>query len=283
MPEVNDVLNHWNEWEDAISQRPTVVRALTSGLTNSSYLVTADNKSWVLRINAANADILGIDRHREARILAAASKAGIAPQVAYCSPEQGILLSEFIDGQQLAPDQSCTGRYVAQFDALVRRIQRLEIDLPPDDCYAHAERYLAALVAQGVAPSADLIRERDGLMNDRARFSGSVDTICLCHRDLNPNNLLVRGDDLYVLDWEYATRCWYLFDYACLATEWHLPINCVCEQLGIDTRTLEHATDLYRYTCKIWALLQTITRSDNSLESGHFVTRERTSSQVQPS
>lgn len=93
------ILANWERLGLPFQTSPRLLRALSAGQTNRSFLIGADGERFVLRLNAPDAATLGINRQDEARLLTAASAAGIAPAVIHCAPEHGLLITEFIDGR----------------------------------------------------------------------------------------------------------------------------------------------------------------------------------------
>jgi thiamine kinase len=253
MPE--GVLRGWRAWGLPCDRAPRVVRELMDGRTNRSYLIEADGQRWVLRLNAPNSRRLGIDRHREATILTAAATAGIAPTVAYCAAEHGLLITEFIDGRPLLREALHDPASVARLLSLIRRVHAIKVELPVIDFYAHAERYWQRLIDERFEPPNALLRERRSVTEQRDARLDVVDEVGLCHCDPTPKNVIERDGRLYLFDWEYAARGWSAFDYAAIAIEWDMPLARLQETTGLDQRQLRYAAALYRYTCRLWALI----------------------------
>ena len=252
---VEDILPHWQEWDVPWSTPPRVVRELAGGSTNQSYLITAGNGQWVLRLNADKAATLGVDRKREAAIISRAAAAGIAPAVAYCSIDAGILITEFIDGQHWDAQALDDPERLTQLLDLVRSVHTLDIDTPPIDYVAHAERYWAALDAAKINIPLTLHHEREVLMEQREYNLLSTQFTHLCHHDLSPSNIIDRNGRLYLLDWEYAARGSRAFDYASLAIEWNLPVERLQKHVNIELAKASVAARQYQYICRLWVFL----------------------------
>lgn len=250
MHEAHAALARWADWGPAFSAQPRLVRELGGGLTNRSFLIETADARFVLRLASPRAALYGIDRQRERDILAAAAAAGIAPPVHYHAVEDGILISNYLDGR---PYAAPTGTTAADaLVALAQRIHALPTNVPVADYYAHAERYRQLLEAAAITLPPDLVALGEQIRAERARGSDRPDNIRVCHRDLNRANIIDCGGRLYVLDWEYATRGASAFDFAALITEWDLPCARVCHAAGLERNVLEHALRLYRYTCALW-------------------------------
>lgn len=78
---------------------------LTGGITNHNYKVEADGKEYVLRITGADTGLLGINRDVEYAANQAAGKLGVAPEVVYFIEPEGYLVTRFIDGKRIPPEE----------------------------------------------------------------------------------------------------------------------------------------------------------------------------------
>ena len=81
------------------------VAPLEGGITNRNYRVDVDGKSYHLRISGENTEMLGINREHEYRAHLVAGELGIAPEVLYFIEPEGYIVSRFIDGRPLPPEQ----------------------------------------------------------------------------------------------------------------------------------------------------------------------------------
>jgi len=260
MLEIESALSRWHDFGIGNSAAPRCIRELGGGLTNRSYLVAAGDRHWVLRLNSEHDERYGIDRERERHILEKVVDAGLAPEVAYCAPDYSLLLSEWVDGRHLPDPPDARGPMLARLRALVRKIHAVEVDLPVEDYYRHAERYWQILTRSGIRLPDELHAARRTIAEERELAFGSDRTACLCHRDLNPGNIIECEGELVVLDWEYAAKGWPPIDYATICVDWNLPLEIGSAAFELDPAVLRHAIRLYRYTCALWYLLQRSSR-----------------------
>src|SRR5439155_1004931 len=77
---------------------------ISGGITNVNYRVEVDGEAFVVRIEGQGTERLGIDRQREYQCLVAASRTGVGPEVVYCLPAGGILVTRLIDGRNLSAE-----------------------------------------------------------------------------------------------------------------------------------------------------------------------------------
>ena len=98
--------------EQAIARVPFLAEAkdlkttsLSGGITNLNYKIETDSKAYVLRITGANTDKLGIRRDVEHQANLEAGKLGVAPEVVYFIEPEGYLLTRYVKGKHIPPDE----------------------------------------------------------------------------------------------------------------------------------------------------------------------------------
>ena len=250
------LLQSWRQW--GFQQRPVIERRLGLGRTNSSYLMRADGRELVLRLNNSAGVELGIDRRREQQILLQVSAAGIAPEVCYNNPDEGILITEYIRGQHW---QGGCNPGPGQRDRLLQlmdRIHGITPELPRFDYMQQAESYWRALTARGPVNDPDLSfnlnLERQRMLPLLQEFQSTCQCQALCHHDPVPANIIDADGRLYMIDWEYAGSGCRGFDYAALSAECQLSRQ-QWQSAGVqcDQRL---AGEVYQYLCYLWQALR---------------------------
>ena len=250
MPE--DPLNGWTNWGSPF-QSLRLLEKLDAGLTNQNYLIEADKRRCVLRINAPYSLTLGIDRSREKLILEKASASGLAPDVLFCSPEHGVLITGFIDGQHWQASDLDDANKLSLLATAINQIHNLNVETEKFDYQKHEQNYWQQLQDKNIAIPEFLIRQRENIL-------GFIENIPvqngICHHDLNPDNIIVQSDKIYFLDWEYAAPAWPALDFAALSVEWAVPAEQIPLPVHISIDEVLLASELYIHLCNLWSCIQ---------------------------
>jgi thiamine kinase-like enzyme len=178
---------------------------LDGGITNHNFRAGFGEHDVVLRIAGHETDLLGIDRAAERLATEAASALGIAPPVLAFLPEHTCLVTAFVPG---TPIDEAVLREPAALGAVARALRAFHErgpELPTTfDLPRIARGYLALARDRGLEVSA-AAADAAGLA-DRiaAALRGPEHEPVPCHDDLLGANILCAGDEIWLVDWEYA-------------------------------------------------------------------------------
>ena len=183
---------------------------IKEGLTNLSFRFVVRGESYVYRHPGVGTDEI-INRASEAFSQAVAKKLGIDDTFIHEDPAEGWKISRFIDG--CVPFDYHNEDHVRRAMELGRRLhdsgEKSEWSF---DVYRDAVAIVELLGRKSYPSFPD--REELG------RSAGVLDAFvradrvepCLCHNDFYSPNFLVRGEEMYLIDWEYSAMSDYASD-----------------------------------------------------------------------
>lgn len=211
---VEKVIQRVPQWKDASD---LIFSPLGGGITNRNFKIETGGESFVLRIAGLNTNLLGIDRDTEHEASTTAGRLGIAPEVVHYLEPEGYLVSRFIEGEPLPPQQV---KQPENLETIVSMLKRF-----------HGTSYLPGVfwVPQIVKDYTVIAKEHaidfpenfDWLIgclgNAESALQNNPLPHCPCHNDLLNENFLVEDGRIYILDWEYAGMGDRYFDLANLS------------------------------------------------------------------
>jgi thiamine kinase-like enzyme len=195
-------------WPD----RELELEPLGGGITNHNFKVSCDGETYVLRIGGKDTDLLGIDRRAEYAAARAAAELGVGPEVvAFVEPE-GYLVTRFVEGEPVPPEDMRRPQGLRETGALLRRVHEGPKFPARFDSFRVVEAYRATAIAHGVRVPADYeaakarADEIERQLGPRAEHP--------CHNDLLNANFIRGEDGIRIVDWEYAGMGDRFFDLA---------------------------------------------------------------------
>lgn len=245
----------WPRW--GLQVAPRLLRQLTGGLTNTSYLLEIPDQCLVLRINAPDSGRLGIDRQREQRILARLGACGLTPRVQFCDPDLDILVTEYVEGRRWQPGEDHGVSQWRRLIALMDRVHAIAGGIPGFDYAVQARGYWERL-HQLDRMSASIVEAYEGVAGGLDRFQQSITAPVLCHHDPSPLNIIESADGrLLLVDWEYAGAGAAVVDLVALARAWAIPDDILLQTAGVaDRAVIGFAHDLMDFYDRAWFALR---------------------------
>jgi thiamine kinase-like enzyme len=206
--------------KDAIARVPLWANAhdievseLEGGITNHNYRLDVDGKSYHLRICGENTELLGINREHEYKANLIAGELGIAPEVVYFIQPEGYLVTRFVAGRPIPPEELRQPENILKVAEMLHNIHALPT-LPSTFSAFQVVRDYAEIAKRYKVTFPESFRWLVNQMNSaEAALSSQHFLPRPCHNDLLNGNFLF-AHHLYVLDWEYAGMGDIFFDLA---------------------------------------------------------------------
>ena len=211
MGDLNDILHGLEPSLGPVGGEPT---PLEGGITNRNFRVSFETGEYVLRLHGKDTELLGISREAERLANETAAGLGIAPAVA--GSFDGGLVTRYLACAPLATGE--VAERVEEVALALRSFHGSRVTLPVSFRVPDLLADYARIVAErgGSTPGGyEQAREVAG----RIAAALPVRSLCPCHNDLLPGNLLREqtADRIMIVDWEYAGMGHPCFDLGNLA------------------------------------------------------------------
>jgi thiamine kinase-like enzyme len=192
--------------------RRLTIEPLGGGITNRNFRVDCEGQIYVLRIGGKDTHLLGIDRRAEHRAASVAASLGVGPEVvAFIEPE-GYLVTRFVEGSPVPPEDMRRPEVLRETAGLLRRVHVGPRIPGRFDSFRVVEAYRASAVAHGVAVPAAY--EDAKALADRIEAALGRRRELPCHNDLLNANFIRSPVGIRIVDWEYAGMGDRFFDLA---------------------------------------------------------------------
>ncbi len=183
---------------------------LTGGITNKNYRLDTGGKSYMLRITGESTDLLGIRREIEYAANKAAGLLGIAPEVLYFIEPEGYLVTRFIIGKHISPEEMNKEYNIRR---VARKLRLYHRNAPAVAGEFNVFRRVEMLTRVSKEHGSKFPFDFDWVMQKMHEVERALENDPYvptpCHDDLLNLNFLdedVPGEkgELKILDWEYA-------------------------------------------------------------------------------
>ncbi|MDX6606903.1 MAG: hypothetical protein QOD14_1443 [Solirubrobacterales bacterium] len=190
-------------------------KPLEGGITNRNYLVTLGGNRYVIRVPGKDTSLLGIDRGAEREANENAASLGVAPRVVAQLDDPPCLVTEFVECQEMAPEDLRDPETMSLVIGAVRTVHDSGAALPSSfDSFRVVEEYRATAAERGGEIPAAYDEAHDQAREIEAALSGPEHDPVPCHNDLLAGNFLRGADQIWIVDWEYAGMGDRYFDLA---------------------------------------------------------------------
>lgn len=193
------------------SGKELVVAPLLGGITNQNYRVDIAGETFVLRIGGKGTRLLGINRGHEHACTAIAAQLGIGAEVIHFLASEDVLVTRFIVGSAISVETAAQPETLARIVAAMKRYHEGPTFPGAFSPFATVRDYHKKALERGVAFPATLPQVY-ALMEQIEEAIGPLDRPRPCHNDLLASNFIDDGQNIWLLDWEYAAMGDLFFD-----------------------------------------------------------------------
>lgn len=249
------------------------VTPFEEGFSNKVYRLDWSNlPQIVLRVPALDEAAFGIDRQSEMTVLQAAAKSGVSPPVLW-HDDRGGFACQFVVQPSLGWDVMHSNSSIKRIANALVQVHSFAEVAHPFCIYDLIEHYLQSIESL-LSKHSDLqeeVRYLRGLFTNLPRVNPCYSPV-VCHNDLNPKNVLIDDENIWLIDWEYTGMGDPLFDLAVVARSHNLTreqqaylVESYDDSLDVEETLQKIANYSLAYSLRemIWLLLKHLTTPDD--------------------
>lgn len=188
------------------------IEKISGGLTNDNFKVSFAGKAYFFRVSNNENTLLNNSLERDWQITKLISEAGIGPKVIHYSPQNSILVTDFIETKKTVDLRSFATMH--RFCRLLSCLHELQVTFPteyePIDALKDDVKRAKAVGVVFPLLLETLLKKIDCFHTILPKVPA--------HLDLHAGNILDQGEKLFLIDWEYAAMADPFFDLATLAS-----------------------------------------------------------------
>jgi thiamine kinase-like enzyme len=240
------------------------IHELPGGLTNRNYKVDCPGGAYVVRVSPREADALAINRDHEHENSVRAAAVGVgAPVVAYL-PDDGMTVFGFIDGKTYGDEDFKTPGTIPRVARSVRRLHGAERFVNDFNMFEIQQQYLRMVRQSGFRLPEGYLDFEPHVQRIKSALAVNDEGTVPCNNDLLAANFIDDGDQIWLIDYEYAGNNDACFELGNIWSECHLTLDelelLVAEYYGRPLRNKVARAQLQglmsRYGWTLWASIQ---------------------------
>ena len=192
------------------TQDAAIVKRLEGGMSNYTYVVETRGKRYTYRVPGKYAEKF-VDRVEEWDNIQEVNKLSLNNATSYVEVISGEKLAEYVEGTILSETDVVS--YNDMSVKALKTIHNSNLRFKDYNAFGRLADYERYCREMGFTHPKEYIELRGKL--DQMRQAHADVPMVPCHCDYQPTNLVVSGDKLYVLDWEFAGMNDPFYDIAC--------------------------------------------------------------------
>jgi thiamine kinase-like enzyme len=178
---------------------------LEGGITNRNYRVRFAGEDLVVRLPGKDTELLEIDRAAEKAAGELAARAGVGPAVVAMLDDPPCLVTEFVVGEPMTPEELREPEPLAEVAAALRALHACEDRLPVEfSGFRIVETYAARMAGRGAEVPGSYEWAATAAHRIEAVLVGPEHEPVPCHNDLLAANFIRSPQGVRIIDWEYA-------------------------------------------------------------------------------
>ncbi len=205
---------------------------LKSGMTNDSFLVTSDNRKYIIRLNGLGTDKL-IDRKNEKINYSIISKYHIGDPLVDINDIDGYKVTEYLENVH-----NCNAENESDIQLCMRTLRNFhKMKLHVSHEFNLFERigFYESLWKRKTSKYSDYTQVKQKVWQLKLYIQKNHGPWSMAHIDAVPDNFLITSEGkVYLIDWEYAAMC-----------DCYVDIAMFCLYADYDKIQVDHLIDLY--------------------------------------
>lgn len=177
------------------------IKVLKKGMTNRSFIFEINNIKYIARIPGEGTNNL-INRKKEANVYNRIKNLNICDDLYYINPNNGIKISKYIDNAH-----TCDVNNPNDLKICIKKLKEfhdLKLSVPHIfNIYKNID-YYESLWPYKSSIYKDYNETKKNVYSLKYFIDANAQEYCLSHIDANADNFLIKGNEVRLIDWEYA-------------------------------------------------------------------------------
>jgi hypothetical protein len=205
-----------------LAGRERKVSEISGGLTNRNFKVVVSDGAYVVRVSSKESLELAINREHEYQNSVRAANAGVGAKVVGFLPEHSMMAVEFLEGETFTDTNFQIPGTIVRVAEAVKQLHRAQAFVSEFNMFDIQAGYLNKVLNCGYRLPGDYLNYQVQLSRIKDALSVNADSLVPCNNDLLAGNFIDTGEEIRLIDYEYAGNNDACFELGNIWSECHL-------------------------------------------------------------
>lgn len=190
---------------NSLSVNDEIIRDISpikKGMTNRSYAFWMDKEKYIIRVPGEGTEKL-LSRKEEAAVYDAINNMGICDDVVFFDVRSGVKISKFLNDARVCDPHNSND--VSKCVRKMRDFHEMRFQVTHRFDIFEKIDYYESLWGKDDSIYESYHSVKSSVFLFRPYIFDHVENIALTHIDAVPDNFLIKGDEVRLIDWEYAS------------------------------------------------------------------------------
>ncbi len=189
------LIPEWNE-------KKITINPINSGITNINFKVTVDKRVFFLSIPDSNSELLNIDYENKYYNNKICGEINISPRVTHFLESESLLVTEFIESKTSTLTSFQTAKEIAQLVKKIKLLHNANSFSRTFNMFSQINYYRSILNKEYL--SKELLKYINNIKTLKQKLYLPNDKLVPCHNDLIAENILIKDNHIFLIDFDYS-------------------------------------------------------------------------------
>ena len=186
------------------SEKEINIEPINSGITNLNFKVIVDKIPYFLSIADAKSQFLEINFNNKYSNNNICAGLGISPNVLYFFQKKNIIITEFIDSKHILNEDFGSFENIDKLINVIKSIHQVNSFHQEFNMFTLLKNYMSVIKNENIEISESAVRNFNSINEIGEKLEMFREKLVPCHNDLVPENILIKNEKLYVIDFDYS-------------------------------------------------------------------------------
>jgi thiamine kinase-like enzyme len=186
------------------SEKKIDIQPISSGITNLNFKVIVDNTPYFLSIADTKSQILEVSFNNKYYNNNICAELELSPKVLYFFQSKNIIITEFIDSKHLSNGDFGIFENINKLINIIKSIHQIDSFHQEFNMFSLLKNYMSVIKNKNIKITKSVYQNLKSINEIGAKLEIFREELVPCHNDLVSENILIKNEKLYIIDFDYS-------------------------------------------------------------------------------